>query len=53
MTLNISDQGQKRMFDTAEHYLVNESLERTLQVIHSFENAFIKITESYGLCRKF
>ena len=53
MKIAISEQAHKRLLEIADYYFINESLERTLKVIDSFEKAFTKIAESHALCRKF
>lgn len=52
-TIEISEQAQKRLTEITDYYLLNESSERTLKVINSFDKAFLEIAANPFAYKKF
>lgn len=53
MKIELSAQAQKRLHEIMEYYLLNESYERTLKVLHSFDESFLAIADNPLAYKKF
>jgi plasmid stabilization system protein ParE len=51
--IELSAQAQKRLHEITDYYLFHESPERTLKVLDSFDNSFLKIAENPFAYKKF
>ncbi len=46
MKIELSDNAQLRMAEITEYYLLNESIERTVKIIYSFDTCFGRIADN-------
>lgn len=51
--IELSAQAQKRLHEIMDYYLMNESIERSLKVLDSFEGSFLAIANSPLAYKKF
>jgi len=51
--IELSQHAQTRLAEITGYYLIHESIERTLKVIDSFEEAFLKICENPFIHKKY
>ena len=51
--IELSDQAQKRLHEITDYYVLNESIERTLKGLNSFNERFLAIANKPYLYKKF
>lgn len=51
--IEVSEQAQKRLVEIMDYYLLNESTNRTLKVLNSFDEAFLEIAANPFAYKKF
>lgn len=51
--IELSEQAQLRLKEIADYYILHESLERTIKVLNSFEDAFTIISNNPFLYKKY
>lgn len=51
--VEFSAQAQKRLHEITDYYLLNESVEKTLRVLDSFEESFLAIAYNPSAYKKF